>query len=234
MTEPIVPTPKSGAIMREEILGMGKRWVGFKELLEYSWSLGIPVLHVSGFPKSAKKPHCLTLKIKDRPVIVLCVKHNAPAWLLFILAHELGHVCLSHIENDGVLLDEDVEHNERDIEEDAANTFAIELLTGSSEPVFPSFDSGLPNARELALWAKETGLALRIDPGHLVLNRIHSIGDGYWDVANAALAILRASKGALDLVRRLTADRLDWSRLPEQSSRFLLDIMNAPHAEPTE
>ena len=87
MTEPIIPASKAGAIMRQEILGRGKPWVGFKELLEYSWSLGIPVLHISGFPKKTRKPHGLTLKIKARPIIVLCVKHDAAAWLSFILAH---------------------------------------------------------------------------------------------------------------------------------------------------
>ena len=52
---------------------------------------------------------------------------------LFILAHELGHIALGHIEEDGVLIDESMDHNVQDQEEADANAFAIELLTGDKD-----------------------------------------------------------------------------------------------------
>ena len=63
-------------------------------------------------------------------MIVLCRHTKHAAWLLFILAHELGHLALDHVPNEGVLIDEGLDKNSTDAEEQQANAFAIELLTG--------------------------------------------------------------------------------------------------------
>src|SRR5262249_3747340 len=152
-------------------------------LIDYCWSLGIPVIHLSSFP-NAKRPDGLCASVKGRPVIVLCKKVMRSAWLLFILAHELGHVALGHIEDDGVLIDESMSDNVKDKEEDDANAFAIELLTGNADERFSS-SGRWPNATQLAEVALETGTRLRIDPGHIVLNYAHTMGGPFWPIANA-------------------------------------------------
>src|SRR5215471_1128165 len=52
-------------------------------------------------------------------------KHSA--WLLFILAHVLGHILRGHVTRDGVLVDQEVDRTSAtDAEERAANAFALE------------------------------------------------------------------------------------------------------------
>ena len=103
-SEAVQPLPTSASQIRREIIGQGEPWVSLSNLVDYSWSLGIPVIHLSSFP-DAKRPDGLAACVKGRPVIVLCKKDNYSAGLLFILAHELGHIALGHITDDGVLID---------------------------------------------------------------------------------------------------------------------------------
>jgi len=81
-------------------------------------------------------------------VIVLRRKAKYAAGLLFILAHELGHLALCHIPDDGLLLDEHVDEASQDDEEKQANAFALELLTGrASCRITPA--GRWPNAHEV-------------------------------------------------------------------------------------
>lgn len=224
-SEPCVPLPTTAAQVRGEILGRGEPWVGLPNLVEYCWSVGIPVVHLTSISK-ARQPDGLAVQVRGRPVVVLCRKARAPAWLLFILAHELGHIVLGHIPDEGALIDEDVDTNERDEEEGAANRFAIELLTGDPEARFQTAGRW-PNAQALAERALELGRELKVDPGHLVLNYAHSMGGHFFPVANAALARLEPEREALGIVREKLAEHLDWSRLPEESSEFLMRVSQA-------
>ena len=220
-TETPVPPPPSAAQIRREILGRGEPWVDLDNLADYCWSLGIPVIHLSSFPK--KRPDGLSAQFEGRPVIVLCRNAKSPAWMLFILAHELGHIALGHIEGDGVLLDESMDDNVQDQEETAANEFAIELLTGDSHCRF-GIGGRWPAARQLAETSLEIGRQRRIDPGHVILNHAKSIGGGFWAVANAALALIESKKNALKIVRGKMGEHLDWPSLPEDSSEFLMRV----------
>lgn len=210
--------------MRREILGQGHSWVSLSNLIDYCWSLGIPVVHLS--PPEGKRPDGLAVKMRGRSVVVLCKQEQFTAWLLFVLAHELGHIVLGHIPDDGVLLDENVKTNLVDAEEEAANKFAIGLLTGDEERRY--FTPGRwPNAVQLAKDARDIGRLHHVDPGHVVLNYAYTMGNGFWGVANAALAILEPRRDALGMVRRKLAEHLDWSNLPEDSSKFLMRVSKA-------
>jgi hypothetical protein len=223
--EPFVPLPTSAAQMRREILGQGHSCISLSNLIDYCWSLGVPVVHLSSFLKS-KQPDGLAVKARGRPVIVICKKAKASAWLLFILAHELGHIVLGHIPEDGVLIDENVNTNEPDTEEDQANSFAVELLTGDKD-CHVRTTGRWPNAETLAREAQEFGHQFKIDPGHIVLNYAHTMGANFFPVANAALAILEPKRDALRIVQQKLAGHLDWSRLPEDSSEFLMRVSQA-------
>lgn len=223
--EPCAPLPTSAAQMRQEILGQGHPWVSLSNLVDYCWSLGVPVVHLTSFLKP-KQPDGLAVQVRGRPVVVICKKTQAPAWLLFILAHELGHIALGHIPEGGALIDEDVDTNEPDVEEDQANAFAIELLTGRKDSRFPT-TARWPNAQTLAKRARELGHQFKIDPGHIVLSYAHTMGGNFFQVANAALALLEPKREALGIVRRKLAEHLDWSSLPEDSSEFLMRVSQA-------
>ncbi len=65
---------------------------------------------------------------------------------------------------------------------------------------------------------------MRIDPGQIVLNYAHTMGANFWPVAMAALALLEPKRDALKMVRKKMARHLEWSRLPEDSSEFLMRL----------
>jgi IrrE N-terminal-like domain len=210
----------AAADIRQTLLELAP-WVGFEHLLDFCWATGIPVLHVNVFPRGAKRPEAFTLRTAGRPVVVLCREDRRPSWQLFILAHELGHVALGHVPENGALLDEAVEGNEPDDEEVAADKFAVELLTGSATTRVGT-DGRWPNAETLARLASEIGRRNAIDPGHVVLNYAHSMGKNFFGVACAALKKIDPNGDALAIVRSRLAENLDWEQLPEDSSEFLM------------
>jgi IrrE N-terminal-like domain len=216
------PIPASACDIRQAILD-GAPWVGLEELLDYCWSVGIPVLHVNYFPPGAKRPDGFTLSLHGRPVIVLCRNEKQPSWLLFILAHELGHIACGHVPVDGALLDERLQDNEPDDEEREANRFALKLLTGKATTRIGTSGRWL-NMRELAELATAYGQRNSIDPGHVVLNYAYSMGNGFFSVARGALNHLYPNADALETVRNRLAVNLDWEQLPEDSSDFLMRI----------
>jgi len=71
---------------------------------------------------------------------------------------------------------------------------------------------------------------MRIDPGHIVLNYAHTMGNRFRPVANAALALIEPRRDALRILRKQMAEHLDWSSLPEDSSEFLMRVSQAERA----
>ncbi len=223
MAKPYKRLPSSALEIRLQILDRGVSWVGLKELLEWCWSIGIPVVFLANFPRGAKKMQGMSAMFKGRPVIIISKQLKPTAWLLFILAHELGHIVGGHLSDGTVLVDQDVGKNERDVEEDEANALALELLTGTSN--YQVYTSGRwPNADELAEVAHELGKERHIDPGHIILNYAHTMGDRFWPVANAALKKLEPHANAPALVRSVLAGKLDWSALPKDSCEFMMRV----------
>lgn len=211
------------AALRSKILERAP-WVGFNDLLDHCWSAGIPVLHVNNFPTDArKKPIGFTLRVNGRPAIVLCSENRQPAWQLFILAHELGHLHHDHVPENGALLDETVHDNIQDQEEEQADRYAIELLTGNANTCIQT-EGRWPNAHALADLARAFGERNQVDPGHVVLNCAHTIGSGFWRIANAALKLLGPNANAVGTIGEKFAANLDWERLPEDSSEFLMQV----------
>ncbi len=220
MSSPYDPVPSRASEIRQDILERAL-WVGFKGLLNYCWSHSIPVLHVNRFPDGAKRPDGFTLRLAGRPVIVLCRNEHQRSWLLFILAHELGHIACGHIPENGALLDERLQENESDEEERAADRFALELLTGRPNTRI-SIDGRWPNAQSLVEFAKSYGRRNHVDPGHVVLNYAQGMGSTFFAVARRALNILYPAADALEIVRTKLAANLDWEQIPEDSSEFLM------------
>ena len=216
-----VPTSARG--LRQDILDEGNVWVSLDNLLDACWARGIPVVHMSAFPQGVKRMEGLAAKIRGRPVVVIAKDQKTSAWLLFILAHELGHIALGHLGDDQVLAEADIGKAgaDADAEEKAANAFAMELLSGDPElRVVPP--SRWPAAEELARAAKRLGIEHRIDPGHVVLNYAHSMGPTFFAVANAALNQLEPAADAPQRIRERLARRLAWSNLPREASEFLM------------
>ncbi|MEZ6099096.1 MAG: ImmA/IrrE family metallo-endopeptidase [Pirellulaceae bacterium] len=224
-----IPTPWNGRIpadgseIREAILSAGARWVSLSSLVDWCWNNGIPLLHVTSFPRSSRKMDGMAALVDGRPVIVLCKNVKQEAWLLFILAHELGHIVRGHVSQNGVLVDEHIAKDSTDDQETEANATAIEILTGDSDCRFSS-PGRWPNAKDLADAAKEHGRIHQIEPGHIVLNYSNYKGPSFHALGNAALKLIYPHPDATKLVHDKMAANLDWSGIPEDSSEFLMRV----------
>jgi hypothetical protein len=227
---PYSQIPKSALDLRLRILDSGAQCVNLKSLLEYSWSIGIPVVFLAKLPNAnrhsrgkAEKMHGMTVIYKGRPAVVLAKNAKKTAWLLFILAHELGHIASGHLSEGTSLVDQNVQKNEVDAEEEQANKYAIELLTG--RPDYRVVATGTwPSADSLAASSIELGKRDRVDPGHVALNYAHSMGSHFWSVAQEALKKIEPNANAPALIRSFMASKLDWSALPAESSRYVLHV----------
>jgi len=223
-TEP-KPLPESAEQIRSEILASRSPWISFHALLDYCWNLGIAVVCVTEFPPSATRMHGFAISVGDRPVIGICWD-NHTGWLLFVLAHELGHIVRGHVNADAVLVDERLDRpNEDDAEEREANAFAHELLTGTPDCGSP-LGTRLMTGATLALKARETGRRSHIDPGHLALRYGHVTGR--WPLANKALKLLARHDKGLEYVREELAKKVDWESLAPEARAFVQRMTLAP------
>ena len=176
-------------------------------------------------PPKAKRLHGLAVNVNGRHVAVVFDGRSAPAYLLFVLAHELGHLTLGHVGDGGALVDNTInatglDDASGDKEEVEANHFALELIAGRPDFRVQAADRW-PNATALAAEARRIGREKGIDPGHVVLNYAHTMGNSFFGVANAALKHLGSATGAATLIRRKLAERLDWSEIPPDASEFV-------------
>ncbi len=242
MALPPADVPKSAREIRAT-LGKDNRIVTFPTLLDYCWSLGIPVLRVAQFPDKAKKPDGMAARFGNRYAIVLSKNSRYSAWLLFILAHELGHIALGHLQENGVFVDDAANWQANDEEEKSspaipltaedeeqqANDFAIELLTGQADTTYHATQN--LNAAGLAEAAQFFGQQYRVDPGVMALNYARHVPNGpYWALANAALKRLEPDANACAIVQNAMRGNLQREALADEQWEFLLRVTGADEA----
>lgn len=165
--------PPSALAIREHILRGGAPWVGLSTLLSYCWGIGIPVIHLAT-PLLGKKMDGIAMAINGRPSIVLS-NNRKSGFLLFHLAHELGHIALGHLGANGTIVDDEIKKDDtadKDADELAADQFAIQLLTGNAHGNLTL--QQLIKAPVLARLAVQYGAEHKIDPTHIVLNCAHN------------------------------------------------------------
>lgn len=162
--QPLDLSLKSAKDIREHLL-KNHRWIGFKSLADFCWSIGIPVIYLANIP-TPKMDGLAFIKHK-RPIIVLTKKNKYGA-LVFDLAHELGHILLDHIQEEQIILDEKIDkYNDNDLEQQA-NAFALQLLTGNPNAKFTISKPYSAQGLAQAMIAK--GTESKIDPFHIALN----------------------------------------------------------------
>lgn len=171
--------------LRKQLL-VEKNKVTFEDVMTCCLNLGIPVIHLKHLPTKAKKMEGLAFEYSGRPVIVL-TQNRSYGYMLFDLAHELGHITLGHVSAGNSVIDQKIDVDDDDEDERAANRFALELLTGDPECTIVPTGKNL-NADELASAALRFGEKHKIDPLHIALNYGHY--RKHWPVANAAIKII--------------------------------------------
>lgn len=191
---PFSPFPTDAQSFRQGVLtDFPGNWLGLRNLLMYCWAHGVPVIYLAEIGQGVAKMDGMVVRSSDRPVIVLSKNADLWAWQLFVLAHEVAHIALGHVEPDEILIDEELGKEsyameDPDTDERAADAFAIAVLNGRPDATY-RVSTEQVNAPTLAEAAFEHGKPQQIDPGHIVLNFAHRSGN--WPVGVAAAKILQ-------------------------------------------
>lgn len=181
--QPYLPISCDASIIRQAIL-QRKSCVNLESLLDFCWQSGIAVIHFDKKPDGHVKADGLVVMTNSRPVVVIGSAWKYSAWLLFILAHELGHIAHGHLQ-EGILADESFKDGVNDEEEEAANQFAAQLLLGNFSPQWPNN----LNQKTLLTKARRLSEEHNLDPGALILNYARQTGN--WGCAVGALKHLQ-------------------------------------------
>ena len=213
----------SAHTLREEILASGRPFVTLVDLLSLSWALSVPVVHLRVFPWPQKRMAAMAVMVGVRSTVLLGKDSSYPATLAFYVAHELGHIALGHVAADRQIVDlegEVLAGDGEDEEEREADAFALELLTGSPDPVVLPTGPGRAHGRAVAHAAVESAQGLAIDPGTLALCFGHSTGD--WRTANAALGhIYPDAQPVWAYVNAIARQQLELDELAVDTSDYL-------------
>lgn len=210
------------AELRKSLLEQGKPWVSFDDLLDHCLKVGIPVILLQNFPAKVKKMEGVAFECGGRPCIVL-TKKKSHGYLLFDLAHELGHITLGHTQGGQWVIDDEIDADADDEREKAANRFAMELITGNPDLKIVPGKHLYPN--QLARAAKDHGEAHNIDPLHIVLNYAYN-NKNHWSTAEAAIKLIAASKDSDQVIlKEKLFDALDPDYLTEDDSRALRHLI---------
>lgn len=229
MPDQHVELAASAGEVRHQILAKEGAKVDFNALLDYCWSRGVPVIPLPNLPKGVRKMDAAAIKVGQRPAILIALRNNSKAWLSFLLAHELGHLCLKHVPDNAALVEGSLSdstefdaESQIDKQEMQANDFASSLLAGhEAEAVVGSWGRGLP-AVTLASTARRVANDFRTAPGHLVLR--YAFLTKRWPDARVALNFLAEDMDAQGtLVQRLQQE-IDTRLIGEDLSDYVLQI----------
>lgn len=211
--------------LRAAILS-AQRVVDLAGLLTVCWGLGIPVIHLRIFPMRAKSMRAMVVQSEGRHAILLGRDASYPAPIAFTLAHEIGHAARGHTGTGKAIVDlGEPMISEEDAEEREADSFALELLTGSSQPEITTNIDNF-SARALARACMEAGPRRGIEPGTLALCVGYLRND--WIAANAALRFIYSQRTQVwRPINQLAKQQLRWDALGEESAHYLRSILGA-------
>jgi hypothetical protein len=225
-TPPGVRTIIDAKTVRDLILEKAK-FVDLPELLTFCWQMGIPVIQLRVFPLQQKRMQAMTVKSNERYAILLGFESEYYARMAYILAHEIGHILLGHLEHNDSLLDIDdpLTGGDLDAEEVAAERAAFILLTGRAEPKVLADNEY--SATQLAQSAMNAADRERVEPGMLALCLGHDTGN--WPETFGALKIIPPGvQPVSDQINRLARNQFDWQTLSLANRDYLSQVMGNP------
>lgn len=225
------PTEIDPFTLRAHILSLSSsQIVDFESLVDFCWSIGIPVYFLDDLPSGCHRPAGMSLLDEEQPVILLSKRDKNPSVQLFILAHELAHVLLGHISEDSILTDESlllVEDSlasySPDQQEKDADTYALNILRGnevSSSYLMEQLKHNESESSSIAVKALELGSQWKIDSGHLLLS--YGFSSKNWLLARQAMGFLEDSTPPRDTLINLFHQYFDISSISAEDYEFLL------------
>jgi Zn-dependent peptidase ImmA (M78 family) len=219
----------SAAGLRERILASGRPYVDLGDLLALCWTVGIPVAYLRVFPWERKRMAAMAAAVTTRSAILLAKDARYPPAIAFYVAHELGHVLLGHLSVDRMIIDlgdpaVGITPGDDD-EEQQADAFALELLTGDPRPRVV-VEGASANATRLAHAATEAAAEARVEPG--VIAQLFGYTTSNWEVASGALKVLYGEGHPVWIdVNAIARRSLDLDLLPDESAHYLDAVLGA-------
>lgn len=213
----------SVSAIRQDILAC-QNSVNLQGFLNYCWGRGLPVIHFDEFPPKVHKFDGMVGYFYDRPVILLSLKAKSPSRLLFIAAHELGHILKGHLNQEKLLIDEKISLESIDTEEVEANEVAGELLLGAADKDYsrPQDYTG----QQLAHYAQEISSRDRVDAGVVARNYGWHKKQPYYRFVETAMKILEPDANAPQAINRYLEQNLDWEKLGDENQDYLTTMLN--------
>ncbi|WP_419908259.1 helix-turn-helix domain-containing protein [Candidatus Poriferisodalis sp.] len=220
---PYQDVPRDAEQVRVEL---GRGAVQLPALLRWAWNRGIAVIPLHG-----KKGFCAAAwTVGDAPMIVLKETRPLPAFWLFDLAHEIGHIANNHLDSDGIVDVEDLRPGEStpgmdDDQERDANEYALRLLLGDYRAILNDVrketrghylrfkDAVATVARK---WETSVGLL-----GMVAAYEFTDIGEPK-DRWGSATNLARTEGDGRAIATQYFVERVDFSRMTDLD-RWLLD-----------
>ncbi|HET54718.1 MAG TPA: ImmA/IrrE family metallo-endopeptidase [Ignavibacteria bacterium] len=194
--------------------------INLNNLLDYLWKKGIPVIYVSEYPKDVNKLDGMVFNFENRPVIIVSSKRKHDAWLIFILAHEVGHIAKKHLNNsENVIFDSNFENAENG-EEKEANDFAIKFLIENEDNVPSSLNLG--SSFKLVNQLRPIGNTLKLDPG--VITLMYAFRSNNFMLGSQALNVMDPEPDASSKVKAKMKEFLDLNNLTEEELEYFENL----------
>lgn len=233
-TEPLqelVPAAKLRKLLLEH-----QAAVTLDGLCTWLWEHGIPVLHITNWPKQLRRPDAMCVRVMDRAVILVIRKETAPARLTYLVAHEVGHVMSGHLKSAGnsILVDDTLPVDERgfakDEDERVADQFAMELLGGATlRAVCDSLAPRRFDEVKLAVAALQSSKGTGLDAGQVILGWARLTGN--WQLAGFAMRYLMTTHPAPVVVNDVAKRFLDEDQLAADSLEHLSQLAGVQFGE---
>ena len=215
----------SAADLRSSILA-SRSFVDITSLLGFLWGVGIPVIHLRVHPLAAKNMCAMTVRAGDRYAILLARDANYPAATTFHLAHEIAHIALGHLTENGSLIDMDdptERVEEEDQEEVSADCYALEILTGYSNLIVENIGEG-NGAQQLAAEVRRQGKASSIEPGTLAL--CYGYTTKNWATANKAMKFIYEKPSPVwSPINKIALSQINWENMSDESMSYIRAVM---------
>jgi hypothetical protein len=216
----------SAAQVRAALLERGATRVDFDGLLALAWRLGIAVIPLPHLPPGVRKMDAAALRVNGRPAIVIARRNDSKAWLSFILAHELGHLLLGHVPENGAIVEGSLQdsasfdaESQLDAQEREANAFAHTVLGGEATDAAVMSWNPRAGMMELVDAAMVAAPKLQSTPGQLIL-RFAFLRQG-WKEAALALRFLADDVDAQNALIARLAEEINTAQIGEDLQDFV-------------
>jgi len=199
--------------------------VALDALLTFAWSVGIPVVQMRLFPLRHKRMQATAVRVRDRHAILVGRESKFQAQIAYIIAHELGHLMLGHLQTVAALLEmsDPLTIESTDEEEESADRFALELLTGDADVQVESNVTTF-TATQLATAALKESERIRVDPGLLALCLGHATGR--WRQAIGAQKLIPPGEQDIGAhLNDLAQIQLQWTELSLDNQDYVRRVL---------